>query len=262
MVNQLPQPELYVEELGRGSPVVLLHGFPGNASDLRGVAEHLARNHRVLIPDLLGFGRSPSASIFAGLWVPAQVDALVAALDVRGINRAAFVGHDYGGPIALTLLARLPERVSHLVLSSTNVFTDTPVDPPLNMLLWPVAGRLLEPLIFSGISLRMLGRMATSGKRPASNSASEVRAIRTIFATVLRDLPGLYGPIQASLGRIRVPTRVIWGDRDPFFRVAQGERTAAAIPGADLRLYAGVGHFAPLERPDIYASDVEELLAR
>jgi pimeloyl-ACP methyl ester carboxylesterase len=243
-------------DLGSGTPIVLLHGFPGNGDDWEPVATRLADQRRVVVLDLLGFGGSARPEAFNDLWADAQARALGATLDRLGLDRIALVGHDMGGPVSLTFLAGFPDRVTHLGLLSTNAFGDTPVDFPLSLLRVPAVGNLVEPLFMSRWSLLALGRAAsrTGGVRPARNDPGEARTIRTIFANVLRDLPRLYGPIEHSLGAIAVPTVVIWGDRDMFFPVAQGRRTAEAIPGAEFVALGGCGHFPPIERPDEVAA--------
>ena len=94
------------------------------------------------------------------------------------------------------------------------------------------------------------------------NDPGEARTIRTIFGPVLRDLPGLYADVEASLAAIAVPTLVVWGDRDLFFSADQGRRTARAIPGAEFVLLEGCGHLTPAERPDEVAAALDELLRR
>ena len=93
---------------GKGHPLVLLHGFPGNSADWTAVADRLVHGHRVIVPDLLGFGASDRPAAFTDLWADAQAEALVAALDARAVGHFALVGHDYGGPVAL----RLPRRAT------------------------------------------------------------------------------------------------------------------------------------------------------
>ena len=250
-------------DTGTGSPVVLLHGFPGNGSDWEPVAHRLTTQHRVIVVDLLGFGSSPKPRPFEDLWVDAQSEALAQTLDKLAIRQSAIVGHDLGGPVALTFLRHFPERVTHLALLSTNTFGDTPVDFPLSLLRVRVLGRVLEPAIFSRFSLNALGGTAskTSGIRPTRNNPPEARAIRTIFGNVLRALPRLYGQVESTLPEISVPTVVIWGDRDMFFPVQQGKRTADAIPDAEFVVLEGCGHFPPIERPEPVSAALLDLLA-
>ena len=248
---------------GTGHPLVFLHGFPGNGADWERVAESLSDDHRTLVVDLLGFGSSPQPRTFDALWVDAQADALAATLDRLGLRQVALIAHDYGGPIAVTFLDRYPERVTHFAVMSTNTFGDTPVDLPLSLLKLPGLGPQLDRVFFSAASLAMLGRIAsrTRGIRPARNDAREARTIRTIFGPVLRKLDALYAEVETALGEISVPTVVLWGDRDPFFSLDQGQRTAAAIPGATFIPLIGAGHFVPIERPDAVVDAVRELVS-
>jgi len=247
---------------GTGSPVVLLHGFPGSGADWIPVAERLSPQHRVVVVDLLGFGASAKPPAFEELWTDAQAAALAGTLDDLNIDRVAMVGHDLGGGVALSFLAAYPEMVTHLALLATNTFTDTPVDFPLSLLRLPVVGRLVEPLLFNRTALLALGRLGskTRGIRPAANPVEEARVIRTVFARVLRDLPDLYGPVERSLDSIEVATVVMWGGRDMFFSAEQGDRTAKAIPGAGYVLLESSGHFLPIERPDEVAASIRQLL--
>lgn len=234
---------------------LLLHGFPGGAADWRGVAARLAAaGARVLVPDLLGFGASPRPTAFADLWADRQADALAAELDVRRLRTAVVVGHDYGGPVAITLADRRPDLVAALAVADTNVFGDTPIALPLSLVLVPGVGWFAERALFSAASLKLLaGRLtAVPDVVVHANDGAEATSIRVLFAGVLRDLAELYGPIEAAAGRVSVPTLVIWGARDPLFPVEQGQRTAEVL-GARFEVLDGVGHLPPVEAPDAVA---------
>jgi pimeloyl-ACP methyl ester carboxylesterase len=77
----------------------------------------------------------------------------------------------------------------------------------------------------------------------------------------MRDLPGLYGEVERLGNSLGLPSLVLWGDRDPFFPTAVGERTAKSL-GAELRVLSGCGHFVPEERPAETAGAIAELVAR
>ena len=127
---EVPKGYVAVRTTGTGPDVVLVHGIPGSGRAWDLVAARLAGHHRVVVPDLLGFGQSarPRGD---GLWAEAQSDALALALDELGVERAAIVGHDFGGPVALKLVGARPDLATHLVLASTNAFPDTPIPFPV-----------------------------------------------------------------------------------------------------------------------------------
>ena len=130
--------ELCILERGQGPAVMLLHGIPGSSASWLGVAKLLGAHHRVLIPDLLGFGQSSRCLDADTLHAKSQAALILEALDALRIDRATLVGHDFGGPIALMLMAQHPNRVTALGLLSTNTFTDTPIPFPLSATTWPV----------------------------------------------------------------------------------------------------------------------------
>jgi pimeloyl-ACP methyl ester carboxylesterase len=260
---------LHLGITGGGRDVVLLHGVPGSSDSWRAVVPALEDSgHRVIVADLLGFGASPRPEGIEALWASAQATALADALDAARITRATVVGHDFGGPVALALLAARPDLVGALGLVATNAFADTPVPLPIAAVRWPVVGPLAATALFSRPSLAFMLRQgsgaSSDGPRAehALGDGAQRRAIATIFAHALRELPARYGPLEEVLRGYAGPALVVWGDRDPFFPVAQAERTAAALADARLRVLPGCGHFVPDERPRELATEVAALAER
>ncbi len=247
---------------------MLLHGIPGSAASWDKVTGLLAPRHRVVVPDLIGFGESSRSCDVDELHARGQAEALLQALDALSIERATFVGHDFGGPVALMLWALAPWRITSLGLLSTNAFTDTPIPFPLSATTWPIVGALARSTLFSPASLRMMLRQGVGNPRvrvdpsTAVGDRDQARAIATIFSASLTRLGELYGPIERALQSVTVPTFVAWGDRDPFFSAEHGRRTARAIAGSRFELFEGAGHFLPDERPQEVAALVGALVAQ
>lgn len=241
---------------GDGAPLLLLHGIPGHGGAWDRVVEHLPNGYRTVVPDLLGFGGSDRPTTGVELHAEAQARALVPLLERLGIDRVTVVGHDFGGPVALWLTRLRPGLVTRLGLAATNTMPDTPIPFPLNLLRAPVLGGLVERALMSPASLRMMIGRGLAKPRPTVDRRAYVgddrqaRAIRTIFALSLRNLPELYAPTKAALEALRIPVFVAWGDRDPFFKVEEGRRIAEAVPGASFTVLEGAGHFLPEERPE------------
>lgn len=219
---------------------------------------------RVVVPDLLGFGESsdPNDDFHAF----GQAEALAHLMDALAHPSFHLVGFDFGGPTAVALAGRHATRVRSLTLISTNVFPDTPIPGPLGLARVPVVGDALFAVMCSlpGLAGMWVGAVGDKHALPAGRFIAGLpdrrgrRWTRRIFLDSLRHLHQRYAPISALLPTIRCPTLVVWGDRDPFFPMAIGKRTAGAIPGARLEVLRGCGHFAPGERPDTLASLVRE----
>jgi pimeloyl-ACP methyl ester carboxylesterase len=247
-------------------PVILLHGIPGWRGTWRRVAQLLATRAHIVAPDLAGFGESSAA--------PAQFHAadharlIVAFIRTLGLQRVHLVGFDFGGPTAVMVCAQAPEVVATLTLAATNVLTDTGIPLPLQLVRPPAVGDVVARLLFGRTGLTMMwfaavarrDRFGLADYRAMLRFPQGVTSTRRVFQASLRDLPGLYGPVHAALGAIRVPCTVVWGDRDPFFPTAVGERTAAHIPGARFVQLKGCGHYLPEEDPGGFARVVEELV--
>lgn len=257
-----------VDSHGDGGPtVVLLHGIPGWRRTFGEVGRRLGSRCRAVAPDLLGFGESADAP--AGGHAADQATAVLELLDALSLDSVHLVGFDFGGPAAVLAAGRARERVRSLTLAATNLFPDTPVPVPLRVAAIPLLGELFFRVAFggSGLSAMWLGAV---GDRAAFPYARYRRALRfpnvrastwRIFLASLRDLPGHYAEVERTAKALRLPAAVLWGDRDPFFPVAVGERTATAL-GAEIRVLRGCGHFVPEERPDETAAEILALVQR
>lgn len=239
-----------------GPAVLLLHGIPGWRGTWRDVAARLGGRAQVFAPDLAGFGQSSPAP--RGFHAAEQADVLTDLMRRLELRRVHLAGFDFGGPTAVLIAAKSPGLVASLTLAATNVLTDTPIPLPLQLVRPPVVGDLFARLFFSRAGLSMMWRGAVVRRdrfrfrdhRDALRFRQGVASTRAIFQASLRDLPGLYGPVEAALARIEVPCAVAWGEQDPFFPVVVGERTARRIPRATFTVLEGCGHFLPKEEPD------------
>lgn len=109
--------QLHYCTAGDGPPLLCLHQTPRSIDEFRELIPLLAAHVRVVSMDTPGMGASPPLA--AGPSIEGYADAAVALLDVLGIERASLYGHHTGGVIAVEVAARYPDRVDHLVLSST-----------------------------------------------------------------------------------------------------------------------------------------------
>ena len=113
----LPGIGLSVQEAGQGPALILLHGFPQNGLCWAPVAAAFARSHRVIIPDLRGYGASdapPDDPLHQTYSKRRMAADIVALMDDLGLSQAMILGHDRGARVSYRLALDHPERVSRL----------------------------------------------------------------------------------------------------------------------------------------------------
>ena len=249
---------------------MLLHGVGENALDWRWSMPALTRTHRVYAPHLPGSGGSAEPE--GGDYSPASFERfLVAFLDASGIERAVVVGNSLGGLVGLRLALADPERVATLGLLA-GAGLGRKASPALRSLALPGYGRLAvawgkRP---PGAAQRALGRAALLFARPRGVPVEWLKEqyrlarlpgfLEAQLATV-RAQVGLRGQRELLLDRLpflKVPTLVVWGERDRVLPPAQAREAIVRIPDGSLELVPDCGHLPQVERPDHLA----EILAR
>lgn len=262
-MERLRHKGLSILRAGDGEPLLLLHGIPGSAHAWEAAGALMAGRYRVVIPDLLGFGHSDPPK--GDYYMEAQAAAIKEVLVGLDIESLYLGGHDFGGPVALTLMRLFPElEIKGLVLSSANVFTDTHVPLPLRVAKIPILNTVFfKAMVGNRVGLRMMYLAATKAKSEAAwqrfglqLTPTGVDLTRRIFQRSLADLKANYHAVEDMLPRIAPPTLILWGANDPFFSASVGERVREAIPGSTLKVYERTGHFVPEERPTSVARDI------
>ena len=256
-------------ESGTAVPILFLHGFPGSAYSWEAVAHSLLEKYpgryRVIIPDLLGFGESAPAG--DDWFMEGQAHAIADLLKRLGISDLYIAAHDFGGPVALTLLRLRPEfKIRKLMLSAANLFTDTPIPFPLRSAGIPVLGDMVYgTMAGSPFGFRMMYQFAALNKKAVTwqdfrrhVTPQGMASTAKIFQHSLADLPGNYRSIEEFASQIKLPVLILWGNRDPFFPVSVAKRSEIIIPDATLKIYEKTGHFVPEER----AAEIVDDLAK
>jgi pimeloyl-ACP methyl ester carboxylesterase len=259
-------------DIGEGPPLVFIHGLAGSWQNWLENVPHFARSHRVIAPDLPGFGHSPLPTEKISIkGYAAIVDEL---LDQLGIESADVVGNSMGGFIGAELAIEFSTRVKSLVLVSAAGLTTQELHRDSGI---AVLRRAENVLAFAtgwaasksddfarrpGLRKALLLMVAAHPARlPAPLAAEQVRGSgKPGFVDALEAL-GTY-PLEDRLERIECPTLVVWGEKDRLVPVRDADRFVETI-GANARkiVYADTGHVAMFERPARFNADVEAFLA-
>ncbi len=253
---------IHAEVSGAGVPVVLLHGFTGDVSTMRGLSKRLAADHRVIVPDLVGHGRSSTPERLTAYGVGAMAGHVASLVERIGHDQFHLVGYSMGGRVALTLACESPERVRSLGLigASAGIADDRRRSER----------RRDDEVLADRIEADGLGRFveewlanplfATQGRLGSAHSA---RARRQRLANdpsgLARSLrgggTGAMIPLHDRLAGCDIPTVVIAGDEDGKFRSISSD-LVDSLPDAHRVIIDHAGHAAHLEQPDAVASAI------
>jgi pimeloyl-ACP methyl ester carboxylesterase len=227
--------------------VVLIHGagFDHTAWALH--SRWFAHNgFSVLVPDMPGHGRSAGAALSS---IAGMADWTAALLKAAGASNAHLIGHSMGSLIALETAARHPDKVSALSLIGTAA-TMT-VGPDLLK-----AAEANDPVAIDMVSIWGLGFSAELGGSLAPGLWMHGGAQRTLQhcapGVLFSDLSACnaYADALTSATKVKVPTKVILGERDMMTPPKAGKALAAALANARTVVLGGAGHMMMTERPD------------
>jgi pimeloyl-ACP methyl ester carboxylesterase len=250
MIARLPGVWLGYDDSGRGTPLLLLHGFPHDRSIWAPVRSALAGRARCIAPDLRGFGESTTHGPFS---MDQYADDLVALLDRLQLATVVVAGVSMGGYVAMALWRRHPGRMRALVLCNTRAEADDLEGRRKRDDLVAVARREGARAIATRLLPGMVGR-STRERRP-----EVVQQLQAVMAR--QPVAGIAGALVAmrdrpdsrdTLGTISVPVLVLVGDEDALTPVRDAEVLASALPAAArvrLEIVAEAGHVTCLERP-------------
>lgn len=227
-----------------GTALVLVHGLGDSAETWSGVLAALAREHRVIVPDLVGFGRTPIPP--EGMHFSALADYFSGFIAALGTERVVLVGNSLGGAVAMRHAARHPEQIARLFLLNTAgiPFGDVAIFMPKNRAdareLIAVSGGAMQRV--PGFILDDLIRRSTDPARSAYLASPE----RT---DVTAELPGL-----------TMPLTVIWGERDRLIPLSVAELIRSIHPGTEIITIPNAGHIPQGDAPREVAAIIRERL--
>ena len=253
-----------LHEHGKGFPLMLIHGSgPGVTAwaHWRLVMPELAKQRRVIAPDMLGFGyseRPANPDYQRDVWV----EHAIGVLDALGIEQADLVGNSFGGGIALALAIRYPHRVRRLVLMGS-VGVSFPITDGLDRV-WGY-----EP---SFQTMRSLMDTFAYDRALVTDELAELRYQASIrpgfqesFAQMFpaprqRWVDGLASN-EADIRAVQHETLVIHGREDQVIPLQASLQLAQLIPNAQLHVYGHCGHWTQIEHAGRFARLVEDFLS-
>lgn len=257
---------------GQGPALLLLHGIGCDHHTWDQVVDDLARDHTVIVPDLLGHGASdkPRADYSLGGYANGMRDLL----SVLQVERVTVVGHSFGGGVAMQFAYQFPERTERIVLVSSGGL-GREVTPAIRAITAPgfhhVMGALTVPVVrhVNAAALRVLSATGLPHTRDLGEVARVYEALadpraRAATRHVVRAVVDFRGQVVTMADRAYLtrglPMCVVWGAQDHVIPARHAERAAELAPWATVEVIADSGHFPHRDHPERFVRIVREFM--
>ena len=239
---------------GSGEPLVILHGAGGNAGWLR-YAQALADKYTVYIPSHPGYGQSERPE-----WLEKMADMAsfyTWFLEQKGLEGARAIGFSMGGWLASEIAVTCRHAFSKLMLVDAvgvkpqhgeiaDLFIISPAE---------VTGLLFHDPSQAPEYDQLFGQELTPEQVSIAEGNREM-TVRLCWKPYMYDLR-----LPRLLGRVNIPTRIVWGREDKIVPVECAQIYHQSIPGSDLVLIDNCGHAPQMEKPDEFVKTALEFMA-
>jgi pimeloyl-ACP methyl ester carboxylesterase/uncharacterized protein (DUF362 family) len=254
-----------IARLGKGPPIVLLHGYPETLQVWSRVATRLAREREVIAFDWPGLGYS------VGRDGPADPDALAEqlrdVLDSLGLSRVDLAGADMGAPPALVFAAKYQERTGTVIVLSSLLFGDEPTSIEIRIMrranLAGTAFSLAPDIVYHQCKRTFLPSGETLAPELDADFGDAFRRphVRARLARMCEDYERAFDWLPGRYWQIRRPVRLLWAEHSGHFPPSHADRMCAILPEARRVVIPGAKHWMAISRADEVAHRMAAFLS-
>jgi len=248
MYIRIDNRKIHYKILGKGSPIIMVHGWGGTLYSLHPLALHASRTHTVYLLDLPGFGKSDNPPPHWG--VEGYADLVYRFITTVNIEHPIYVGHSFGGSIGIYLASHYPTLFTSLILCNSaykremrvsftaRVFKRIPSS--FRTIVAPI-----EPIV-KKLYYRLFHKSSDLMRYP--HLEANFRKI------IIQDLSG-----EAT--KITIPTCIIWGENDTYTPVVWGYELEKLIQGSRIKVFPQTRHNLPLKFPQEVWGEIAAFLS-
>lgn len=251
-------------DVGEGDPVLLIHGSgPGVSAwaNWRTVLPELSKQHRVIAPDILGFGyteRPDGVTYDMATWT----EHLVGLLDALGLDRVAIIGNSFGGALALNVATHHPDRVSKLVLMGA-VGVPFEITEGLDKV-WGFEPSLANMVDLMGVfayDQSLLTEDLAKLRLEAATRPGVHEAYSAMFPAPRQSSVEAMTVPDADIRSLTQPTLIVHGRDDEVIPLSNSMRLNELIEQSQLHVYGQCGHWVQIEHTASFSQLVGNFLA-
>ena len=237
--------DIYVEDVGKGPVLVLVHGFLGSSEMWRPQIKYFKKNFRVLAPALPGFGKS--GKIVSCDSIGCMAKSILNSLKIRGIKKFNLIGHSMGGMIVQEITKLAGDQILKLVCYGTGPIGNIPgrfetIDETRKKLkhngLKVTANRIAKTWFVEKNKAKFFYLCKNAAEETTLEAADNgLLAMKNWNGT-------------DNLKNIRNKTLIVWGEHDKAYNYKQVENLKRNIQNSSLEIIKDCSHNAHLEKPD------------
>ena len=245
--------DIYIGDIGKGFPLVLVHGFLGSSEMWKPQIEFLKSNYRVITPDLPGFGKSNNAQSCDSIKLMAQM--MNNFLKEKRLENFFLLGHSMGGMIVQEMTKFLSDKITKLILYGTGPIGNIPgrfetIDQSREKLkkqgLKITAKEIAKTWFVKGDNSKYFDLCTHAGNLTSLKAADDA-------LIAMKNWNGL-----DNLKTIKNDTLIIWGDQDMAYKYDQIKILSENIKNSNLKIFKGCSHNVHLEKPDEFNKCLSE----
>jgi pimeloyl-ACP methyl ester carboxylesterase len=250
---------LYATAVGKGRPLLFIHGFGANSYTWSKISGPLRENYRLILLDLKGHGRAPKPKDGA-YSLHDQAELVTSFIIDNKLEDLTIVGHSLGGGVALLvtlkLASKIPNPISSLILIDSVAYSQAlpgfirilRIPILAELLLWLVPNRLQTLQVLKRAyydSTKITDETLEAYSRPLSLPGAHHALIESAKQIIPEDIE----EIRRRYQTIGIPTLLIWGKHDRIVELDFGERLHRSIPNSELVVIEEAGHVPQEETP-------------
>jgi haloalkane dehalogenase len=251
---------------GTGPVILLLHACPAWSFAFRNLIKDLARDHRVIAPDMIGYGLSDKPDDY-GYTLDNHVDNLERLMESLGIGKLSILMHGWGATVGCSYIIRHPGCIGTVIIMNSMAFTGYSLSWRLRLIRWVpwLAEHFLvnTDLMFRGI--RQLPEEIRAGYRmPFQNRRDRIAILRFITEMPCNPDDSSYESvveIEHGLWMFRdFPVLIIWAGKDWLYTEKCLKKWMQFCPNAKLRRLPQAGRYVMEESPEEFKRTVRTFL--
>jgi pimeloyl-ACP methyl ester carboxylesterase len=256
---------IHFTDTGTGTPTLFLHGIPDSGEVWKGITELVSATCRCVVPDLPGFGKSSVPTGFE-VTLDSMADFINDFVIALGMTEPInLVVHDIGGPYGLAWALRYPAKIKRIVIMNTVFQSEYRWHRYGRICRIPLLGELMQGLTSQAGLARELRASSGTSKPTRAHIEATYRAFaspaRRMVLRLYRGLaPQRFAQWDSDLRSLaaKLPSLVLWGDRDPYIPNIFAERFGAR----QVLHFPDCGHWLQVEIPDVVSRELVEFFSR